>query len=570
MASEDRWATLEASFRIARDPAIEGLLRVLRAHQPAGSGRTPAELRKRAQSAIVGLQESIVADVRLPGFVEEIGAVLCGVTDGSDDALFAILFHFEHVLHAPVPPSQAEELRRPIANVLMRLMLGWVDRRYRDAHAAEAKRLVTAQPHEVAGDSLLRDILDQAPFGMMVLDLNAGYPVAFSRGLEHLFGFTLEEELALPAEQLQNEDTADDDFDLLADMVAGRIPFLERISARPHKDGYSVPFRMLAWPVRDGEGNITHLAHQLTATALHTPETAGSGFAEKRARYLQQLSPDPVIIADADGIIRYASPSVESAFGHDPDWLVGKHVMVIVTPGSYPEGQRLLDGLRATPRARLVTELEAPMPDGSSRWFEVIATNLLDVDDVRGIVLQGRDITVRRELSARLEQMVHTEPLTGLLNRRGFLDRLHAWIEAHDAAGEADRPGTAVVCYIDLDEFKSVNDRYGHAAGDAVLMAIGDRLQALAEGRGFVGRIGGDEFVLLAEFADDEARIRFSMDLGEALSGTIAFDRDEIGFTGTAGTIDLTTHTMRSLDASTILRDADEGLIRAKASRRLV
>ena len=574
MTNGDQRAALDAAFRIGREQATDALLEVLVAHQPAAAARSAAALRKRAQSAVIGIQETIASAIVLPQFVEELGAILCGVTDGSDEALLAATACVEDALLFQIPPALAEQVREPALQITMRLMLGWLRRREMGTRPPEEiMTVVRALRDQAQGEGSpdaiapLRSVFDQAPLGMMVVDLSVGLPVLYNPALERLFGFSLEEEIALPPEQMQNEDSADDDFDLLGDMVAGRIPFLERISARPHKDGHSVPFHLIAWPVRNAAGEVTHLVNLLRHADAQSAATAGSGLAEKRARFLMQISPDPVVISSAEGIIRYASPSMETVFGQDPDSFIGRNVRTLVTDGSDEAGRQMMQAVVGVPRARVVAELETNLSGGGSRWFEVVATNMLDVDDVHGIVFQARDITDRRELQARLEHMAKTESLTGLLNRRGFLDGLRAWLESRRSDGSAgdDAP---VACFIDLDDFKSINDRYGHAAGDAALVAVGSRLADLIDGRGFVGRMGGDEFVLLAELADEAERDAFIRDLESALHGSVVHGDQEIVFAGSAGTIDLRARVQGTDGASGILRDADHELQRAKTRRR--
>ncbi|MGC4107542.1 MAG: PAS domain S-box protein [Thermomicrobiales bacterium] len=558
MPSEVQKDILSRVFRITREDTIQSLCDVLVAHQPEDGAIVPSELRRRAQGLVIGIQESLLLDGPIPGFLEELGAVAFGITDGSDDALFEILSLLENHHRAQIPPFLAEEMRRPLWLASKRLQTGWVSRR------VERSPLPALQPVD---ESLLRSVIDQAPVGMMVLDHSVGVPVVFSRGLVDLFGYTLEEELALAPEQMQNEDSAEDDFDLLGEMVAGRIPFIERVSARPHKDGRSIPFRMLAWPVRDADGNLTHLGHFMFSGAPSTAQTAGSGLAEKRARYLMRISPDPVIVAALDGTIRYASPSVERAFGYDPDWLVGQPATILVTDSSLDAARAMLEEVALAPRAQAVRELESPRADGTTRWFEVIATNLLDVEDVQGMVFQGRDITERRELWQRLEHAARTDSLSGLLNRGGFLTVLKDWIANQDAT-DSDAANGSAVCYIDLDHFKTINDRFGHGAGDAAIAEVGARLRALIEGRGFAGRIGGDEFVVLAELSDQDARDGFLKDLFDALHGSIEHCGRDVAFTGSVGTIALRDRAARHLDASEILLRADDGLRNEKADRR--
>ena len=110
-----------------------------------------------------------------------------------------------------------------------------------------------------------------------------------------------------------------------------------------------------------------------------------------------------------------------------------------------------------------------------------------------------QDVTERRRLQEIITEMAFQDPLTGLANRRRFLDRLGAAIE-RCASGE----GTCAVLFIDLDGFKAVNDRLGHAAGDVLLQEVADRLRAAVRVTDTVSRFGGDEFALLCPGDDHE------------------------------------------------------------------
>jgi diguanylate cyclase (GGDEF)-like protein/PAS domain S-box-containing protein len=121
-------------------------------------------------------------------------------------------------------------------------------------------------------------------------------------------------------------------------------------------------------------------------------------------------------------------------------------------------------------------------PGGAWRWKETHLTNMFDVDGVNGLVCHTSDVHERVLAQERLARMSSRDPLTGLPNRR--------------ALAEAYRGGMGVA-FIDLDDFKRVNDVQGHEAGDGVLMEIGNRLHTLVGPMGMVGRLGGDEFVVL-------------------------------------------------------------------------
>ena len=153
--------------------------------------------------------------------------------------------------------------------------------------------------------------------------------------------------------------------------------------------------------------------------------------------------------------------------------------------------------------------------------------------------------------SGELHHLAHTDPLTGVLNRRAFV-----------ATGEAlmAEPGTRhLVAMIDVDEFKAVNDRHGHGTGDRALVVLAERLLDAVSGAGVVGRIGGDEFAVLAQIDDDHSPLLRSFTDGIALDDVVA------GLCASVGTAVVAGGTLE--DALVV---ADRSLYEIKRSTRRV
>lgn len=563
----DRQTILDGAFRIAREPATDALFQVLQAYPRQIDPLPLPELRKRSHAVIVGIQGALASNVPLSGILTLLGTNLAASTDGSDDAFVAIASHLRASMESQIPSQAGGDMHEAIMAVLVRVMHGWLNHHHQDpASRGELAQLIRQRMQDAADVGVHARVLEQAPYGVHVFDHSSMMTVVYNTAYEQMFGYTVDEDMELDADDWRTEDSADDDFDMFSSMIAGDIPFVDRISARRHKDGRSLRFRMLGWPIRDADGHVTHLAHQYTLLDREVPGVAGSGLAEKRSRYLHQISPDPMVIADASGIIRYASPSVESTIGHDPDQIVGKHVQDFIVPTSSSIGQHMFEELFRTARAKVVVELEVFLADGTTRWFEVLGRNLLDVEDVQGVVLQGRDVTERMVLQQELEKAIRSDGLTGLLNRRGFDERLHAELGS-PVRDAGDR--VAVLCYADLDHFKQINDTHGHAAGDAVLVAVGDRLRELVEGIGFAGRMGGDEFTLCVRLDDRDQVAVFCQRIEGVLSGAIDHEGADIAFAGSYGAT-VVPIGLDAVDTERIrhlLIAADRALGKAKAAR---
>ena len=132
--------------------------------------------------------------------------------------------------------------------------------------------------------------------------------------------------------------------------------------------------------------------------------------------------------------------------------------------------------------------------DGSWRHVSALATNLLEDPSVGGLVVTARDVHARKQFEEQLRHRAFHDPLTGLANRALFYDRIE-----HALAREAASEGHVAVLYLDLDDFKPINDRLGHAAGDHLLVDVSERLRACMRSADTVARLGGDEFGVLLE-----------------------------------------------------------------------
>lgn len=238
-----------------------------------------------------------------------------------------------------------------------------------------------------------------------------------------------------------------------------------------------IAFRENAALLRRAEGLAAELRHS-----------------EARFRALVQHSSDVVLVIDPDTTVRYISPSVLRVMGYHPETIVGGRLLELV----HPDDAVLLRGFVGDALAlRGVTdpaELRFRHAEGSWCHIEAIGNNLTDDPDIGGIVINARDTSDRKRLEEELAWQAYHDPLTGLPNRRLFLDRLDG------ALARARRSGQRVaLLFIDLDEFKSVNDRFGHRGGDDVLMAVAQRLLGAVRPGDTVARLAGDEFTVLLE-----------------------------------------------------------------------
>jgi diguanylate cyclase (GGDEF)-like protein/PAS domain S-box-containing protein len=233
---------------------------------------------------------------------------------------------------------------------------------------------------------------------------------------------------------------------------------------------------------------------------------------ETRFRSLVQHSSDVIVLLDWNGSVRYVSPAVARVLGYAPAALTGQPFEHIVHPDDAP-GWR--EALRRVVAERVQTPLDCRLQHRHRSWrhAEILATNLLGEPSVGGVVLNVRDVSERRVLEDELLHRAYHDPLTGVPNRSRFLERI-----ATTLADEGAR-GRVAVLFIDLDGFKLVNDSFGHATGDRVLLSVAKRLEALAPGPDDLARLSGDEFaVLLHDVAGEAEASAFAKRVHEKLS----------------------------------------------------
>jgi diguanylate cyclase (GGDEF)-like protein/PAS domain S-box-containing protein len=291
------------------------------------------------------------------------------------------------------------------------------------------------------------------------------------------------------------------------------------------------------------------------AEQLHRRES------EERFRSLIQNSSDVVMIVEADGRARYVSPAVERILGYKPENGVGR--TIFGPPMMHPhDTERVRDVFARLSRSPgIEANVDCRLRHADGRWIhvEAIAKNLLFDPSVRGIVVNYRDVTERKTFERQLRHQAFHDPLTNLPNRSLFMDRL-----GHALVRQERRGGSVAVLFMDLDNFKVVNDSLGHEAGDRLLVAIARRLRGRVRAEDTAARLGGDEFTILLEGVQSSSdalevaeQIKRSLEEPFTLEGREVFATASIGIAlGTPGR-------ERPTD---LLRNADLALYHAKSS----
>jgi diguanylate cyclase (GGDEF)-like protein/PAS domain S-box-containing protein len=222
-------------------------------------------------------------------------------------------------------------------------------------------------------------------------------------------------------------------------------------------------------------------------------EKRAARLVEDRFASLIANASDVIMIVESDGTLRFVSAACERTLGFKPDDLMGKNLLDVWSGPDRERLRELLKEIAATPYGT-VGPVELVIERGSDRYvLEGVGSNLTADPAVSGLALNLRDISERKALEQQLRQMAFHDPLTLLANRTLFKDRVqHALVAARDSAPVA-------VLFLDLDNFKTINDSLGHDAGDRLLQAVAHRIAKSTRASDTVARLGGDEFAILLE-----------------------------------------------------------------------
>ncbi len=227
---------------------------------------------------------------------------------------------------------------------------------------------------------------------------------------------------------------------------------------------------------------------------------------EAKFRTLVENANDTIFTMSPHGVLTYASPNWTESLGHEADQVVGKDIAEFVHPDDLTRFYQFLQVVVESSSKRQGIEYRVRHKSGEWRWHMSNAAPELDASGaVIGFLGIARDITERKKSDDHIRHLAHFDVLTDLPNRALFSDRLQQALKR--AARFDKRVGLLM---LDFDEFKQINDTFGHAAGDRILQQAGRRVQACLRESDTVGRIGGDEFVVLLpdiDAVDDAMRV---------------------------------------------------------------
>lgn len=295
---------------------------------------------------------------------------------------------------------------------------------------------------------------------------------------------------------------------------------------------------------------------------LVSQRTAQLEKSEEKYRILADYSPNWEYWLAPDGSCLYVSPACSKISGYEPaDFFADSGLMEKIIHPDNLDAWRTYGPYAATPET-VPLILRIQTKDGSERWVEHIAKPVLD-DAFQSKGMRGSycDITQRRHAEQRLDFFTHHDPLTGLFNRALFTEFLMRAIQQAEHSGSEFS-----LLFVDLDNFKTINESLGHSAGDRLLIEVTKRLRDLLPGVEAIARIGGDEFNILVERDVEGPGVDLvAQRLIDALSKPYQLDGNSVHVGASVG---IALFPADGRDAETLQSNADAALHRAKEQGR--
>jgi diguanylate cyclase (GGDEF)-like protein/PAS domain S-box-containing protein len=320
------------------------------------------------------------------------------------------------------------------------------------------------------------------------------------------------------------------------------------------RDGSTFPALVTNTPVLDAVGQLL----AVIGVSSDITERQRAEAAMRQLSHIVASSGDAIIGKDLGGTITSWNRAAEGLYGYRAEDVIGKHISLLSPPDRLDELAGVLQNIRA---GQTVSDLETQRRHRDGRLLDVALTVSPVYDAASNLVgasAIARDITERKQMQHALEHQALHDALTGLPNRALAADRLQ-----HAVVASARTESPVAVLFLDLDNFKNINDGTGHQTGDTVLVEVARRLACSVRPGDTVARFGGDEFVILCEGADEDAASAVANRCLASLSDPIVVDGRAIYVSASLGIA-----VSPPLDASDLLRFADAAMYDAKARGR--
>lgn len=412
-----------------------------------------------------------------------------------------------------------------------------------DRHEAEAK---------------FRVLFEQSPISIMLHEIESGELIDANKAAWEAYGLHSFEELRSYAFWGDSPFSETEAHAYIQKAAKGHCQRFEWLSKKANGQPFWELVSVMTVII---EGRLCAFVAGIDITELRETEQRLRESEERFRHILQDVDGVSVQGYRLDGRVQYWNRSSEDLYGYTASEALNSNLLDLIIPPEMQDMvrrnlQRVADGGNI-PNG----ELELLRKDGSRVPVYSSHTVLRRPGEEPELFCIDIDLTERKAHEQALERMASYDALTGLPNRRLMAGLLEQMI-----ARAARTQNAFALCYLDLDDFKPINDTYGHEIGDHVLLAVGQRLRRLVRGSDLVARLGGDEFVLALDGVGDgpelERRLRFILD---GIAQPIDIDGLQLQVHGSIG---VTLYPLDNADPDTLLRHADQAMYRSKAQGR--
>ena len=413
---------------------------------------------------------------------------------------------------------------------------------------------------EKIGDGEIQPTLDEYQLiwentnDAILIIRNDGAIIQANPALTDMLGWRLEEIEGYARPPFFMEDFTVEDHQQQLDVLRSGKSIANYETQRKHKDG----------SVKDVLASYRSINKEhILAVAMYKDITEEKiakhrlGVAESCYQALVEFSPDAILVQN-DGKLSFANPAAVKLLGAESlQQVIGKSIDEFIVLDDEKSGVRVFtNDLEMMKPEPLIVKLKRF--NGISIWVEIIA---IPVNHNGEMVIQAilRDVTVRKYYEDQLTYMATFDPMTGVANRSSFIESLDQAIEH-----AMDSEEILAVLFFDLDKFKDVNDSLGHGVGDELLIQFAKRLRGNIRTIDIVGRVGGDEFLVLLIDIDRETIERLVKKMLADFEKPYTIKGHEIRSTSSVG---VAMYPVDGKDSTKLIHNADQALYRAKEKR---
>lgn len=384
--------------------------------------------------------------------------------------------------------------------------------------ATDVTEVLQARAEARLAEEKFAGAFTSAALGMALVSLEGRW-LDVNEALCRILGYSRSELLQVDFQRLTHPQDLDTDLSLVQDLLRGERAHYHLDKRYIARDGVIIWARLSVSLVRDERGDPLHFVSQIQDVSAQRASEQRLLEAEHRSRITLDAVTDLVLSVDMQGHIEHANAAAVRMLGRAGGGVLHGQpvgaVMQLTTeyaPLSPLDMSVLLDPESNAVDLHsdlLLVNAEGAMPvDVSQAWLHD------DEGALRGAVWVIRDVTQLRARQREARQLAELDPLTDVVNRRGFDAHLQQAIAHVERTGQA-----ASLMFLDLDQFKPVNDTWGHLAGDAVLWAVANVLRHGVRDSDIVARLGGDEFAVILAGCSLRRAQRIAGELLHAIGG---------------------------------------------------